>query len=65
MDIGHELERSPAMQRGNYNKRCAIIAAATAVVGADNVESDPQPNMGSGDPRESDTMQTVMSLLGV
>jgi len=31
MDIGHELERSPAMQRGNYNKRCAIIAAATAV----------------------------------
>jgi len=31
MDIGHELERSPAMQRGNYNKRCAIIAAATSV----------------------------------
>lgn len=31
MDIGHGLERSPAMQRGNYNKRCAIIAAATAV----------------------------------
>jgi AcrR family transcriptional regulator len=31
MDIGHELDRTPAMQRGNYNKRCAIIAAATAV----------------------------------
>jgi AcrR family transcriptional regulator len=31
MDISHELDRSPAMQRGNYNKRCAIIAAATAV----------------------------------
>ena len=31
MDIGHDLDRSPPMQRGNYNKRCAIIAAATAV----------------------------------
>lgn len=31
MDIGHDLDRSPAMQRGNYSKRCAIIAAATAV----------------------------------
>lgn len=31
MDIGHDPSRSPAMQRGNYNKRCAIIAAATAV----------------------------------
>lgn len=31
MDIGHQPDRSPAMQRGNYNKRCAIIAAATAV----------------------------------
>ena len=31
MEISHDLGRSPAMQRGNYNKRCAIIAAATAV----------------------------------
>lgn len=31
----------------------------------DHGDPDPQPNMGSGDPRESDTMQTVMSLLGV
>ena len=31
MEISHDLVRSPAMQRGNYNKRCAIIAAATAV----------------------------------
>lgn len=31
MDISHEPDRSPAMQRGNYNKRCAIISAATAV----------------------------------
>jgi len=31
MDISHEPGRSPAMQRGNYNKRCAIIAAATEV----------------------------------
>jgi AcrR family transcriptional regulator len=31
MEIVPELIRSPAMQRGNYNKRCAIIAAATAV----------------------------------
>lgn len=31
MEISHDLVRSPAMQRGNYNKRCAIISAATAV----------------------------------
>ena len=31
MEIVPELIRSPAMQRGNYNKRCAIISAATAV----------------------------------
>jgi len=31
MEISHDLARSPAMQRGNYNKRCAIISAATAV----------------------------------
>jgi AcrR family transcriptional regulator len=31
MEIVADLIRSPAMQRGNYNKRCAIIAAATAV----------------------------------
>ncbi len=31
MEISHDVVRSPAMQRGNYNKRCAIISAATAV----------------------------------
>jgi AcrR family transcriptional regulator len=32
MEQSHVLERSPAMQqRGNYNKRCRIIEAATAV----------------------------------
>ncbi|RYE51189.1 MAG: TetR/AcrR family transcriptional regulator, partial [Rhizobiaceae bacterium] len=31
MDMSHEPDRSPAMQRGNYAKRCAIIAAATTV----------------------------------
>jgi AcrR family transcriptional regulator len=31
MDLSHDTHSSPAMQRGNYNKRCAIIAAATAV----------------------------------
>jgi AcrR family transcriptional regulator len=31
MEISHDLVRSPALQRGNYNKRCAIISAATAV----------------------------------
>jgi AcrR family transcriptional regulator len=31
MDLSHLTEHSPAMQRGNYQKRCAIITAATAV----------------------------------
>ncbi len=31
MDSGDMLERTPAMQRGNYNKRCQIIEAATEV----------------------------------
>ncbi len=31
MELSDTVPRSPAMQRGNYNKRCAIIAAATAV----------------------------------
>src|SRR5688500_19874372 len=32
MEFSYLLERSPAMQqRGNYNKRCKIIEAATAV----------------------------------
>jgi AcrR family transcriptional regulator len=31
MELSDTASRSPAMQRGNYNKRCAIISAATAV----------------------------------
>lgn len=31
MESSETLERSPALQRGNYNKRCQIIDAATAV----------------------------------
>lgn len=31
MEPSHDIDRSPAMQRGNYAKRCAIIEAAIAV----------------------------------
>ena len=31
MENSHAFERSPAMHRGNYAKRCQIIEAATAV----------------------------------
>jgi AcrR family transcriptional regulator len=31
METSYVLDRSPAMRRGNYNKRCQIIEAATAV----------------------------------